>query len=375
MKILFTGGGTGGHVFPIIAIVREIRKIYPKDKLEFYHIGPKDNFSQMLLSQEDIKTKTILAGKIRRYPGRESFFQNALDLLFKIPLGTIQAFFFIFFLSPDLIFSKGGYASLPVIFANWIFEIPVFLHESDVAPGLGNKASGKLAVEIFVSFPKTEYFARERMLAVGNPIRKEVLNGSRERAKEIFKLTGEKPVILVLGGSQGAQKINDVLISILPEMLESFEIIHQCGEGNFKQVETETKMVVKGELEKYYHLYAFLHELELKHAYQASDLIVSRAGAGSIFEIAALAKPSILIPLRIAAQNHQIKNAYAYAENGACLVMEEENLTPRFFLEKLKFLFSHPEELEKMVQKTAEFAKPEAAQIIAKYIIEYLLKK
>lgn len=375
MKILFTGGGTGGHVFPIIAIVREVRKIYPKDKLEFYYIGPKDNFGQILLSQEDIKIKTALAGKIRRYLGWESFVQNVIDLFIKIPLGTLQAFFYIFFLSPDLIFSKGGYGSLPAIFANWIFEIPVFLHESDVVPGLGNKVSGKLAIEIFVSFPKTEYFALKRTLLVGNPIRKEILNGSRERAKEMFKLTGEKPVILVLGGSQGAQKINDVLISILPEALESFEIIHQCGEGNFKQVETESKMMIKEGLEKYYHLSAFLYELELKHAYQAADLIVSRAGAGSIFEIAALAKPSILIPLRIAAQNHQIKNAYAYAENGACLVMEEENLTPRFFLEKLKFLFSHPEELEKMVQKTADFAKPEAAQIIAKYIIEYLIKK
>src|SRR3989338_7548760 len=158
MKILFTGGGTGGHVFPIIAIVREIRKIYPKDKLEFYYIGPKDNFGQMLLSQEDIKIKTIFAGKMRRYLGWESFLQNTLDLFLKIPLGTLQAFFYIFFLSPDLIFSKGGDGSLPAIFANWIFEIPVFLHESDVAPGLGNKASGKLAVEIFVSFPKTEYF-------------------------------------------------------------------------------------------------------------------------------------------------------------------------------------------------------------------------
>jgi len=132
-------------------------------------------------------------------------------------------------------------------------------------------------------------------------------------------------------------------------------------------------MITK-DLEAYYHPYSFLKERELKHAYQAADLIVSRAGSGSIFEIAAVGKPSILIPLPEAAQDHQVKNAYSYTENGACLVMEEANFTPRFFLEKLKYFFAHPKELEKMQKGAKEFAKPKAAKIVAEYLVAYLTK-
>ncbi|MDI6591419.1 MAG: undecaprenyldiphospho-muramoylpentapeptide beta-N-acetylglucosaminyltransferase [Patescibacteria group bacterium] len=372
MKILFTGGGTGGHVLPIIAISREIRRIYPKKDLQFFYLGPKDEFGEMLLSQEGIKVKAILAGKIRRYLEWKSLFQNLIDILFKIPIGIFQAFFYIFFLAPDLIFSKGGYGSLPSVISGWILDIPIFLHESDVAPGLANRFLGKFSLRIFVSFPKTEYFKLEKMILVGNPIRREILEGSKEAAKDLFKLTNEKPIILILGGSQGAQRINDIILQILPDILTNFELIHQCGEKNFKEVRAESKVVITKDLEKYYHLFPFLKEPEIKQAYAAADLIVSRAGSGSIFEIAAWGKPSILIPLPEAAQNHQVKNAYAYAQSGASIVIEEKNLTPHFFLEKLKYLFSHPEKLEKMAKAAKEFAKPEAAKKIAQYIIDYL---
>jgi len=158
----------------------------------------------------------------------------------------------------------------------------------------------------------------------------------------------------------------------LPEFLENFEIIHQCGEKNFKEVGAEAKAILAAGLEKNYHLFPFLKEEELKQALAISDLIVSRAGSGSIFEIAAVGKPSILIPLPEAAQNHQVKNAYAYAERGAAQVLEEDNFTSHFFLEKLKYLFSRPEELEKMSQAARDFSKPLAAKIIAEYICSYL---
>ena len=184
----------------------------------------------------------------------------------------------------------------------------------------------------------------------------------------------EKPIVLILGGSQGAQRINDKILEILSELLRNFEIIHQCGERNFKQVRAEAKVVMPKDLEAAFHLFPFLKEEEIKQAYQASDLIISRAGSGSIFEIAACGKPSILIPLPEAAQNHQVKNAYAYGQNGACLVLEEANFTVHFFLEKLKYLFSHPGELEKMEKAAKEFSKPMAAKIIAEYLIGYLTK-
>lgn len=374
MKILFTGGGTAGHIFPIIAVSREIRKLYSYEDLKFFYIGPKDDFGKTLLSQEGIKVKTISAGKVRRYFGIKGFFQNLIDVLFKIPIGFFQALFYIFVISPELIFSKGGYGSIPVVFAGWVLLVPIFLHESDIAPGLANRLMAKFSLEIFVSFPveKTEYLSPSKMICVGNPVRNEILEGDKEKAKELFNLSGEKPVILLLGGSQGAQMINDLILEILPDMLKSFELIHQCGNKNFHQVRTEAEIMINIMAEKYYHLFPFLDEEKLKHAYKIADIIISRAGSGSIFEISAVEKPSILIPISKSAQNHQIKNAYTYAESGACIVIEEVNLTPHFFLEKLKYLFSQPEKLKEMVNNTGLFSKPQARKIIAQYIIEYL---
>jgi len=374
MKILFTGGGTGGHVLPIVGITRETRKIYAKKGLQFFYIGPKDEFGEIFLSHEGIKVKRVLSGKIRRYSDWKSIAQNLVDCLFKIPAGVFQAFFYIFFLAPDLIFSKGGFGSLPGVIAGWVLQVPIFLHESDRTPGLANRFLSRFSLEIFVSFPKTEWLPPKKMILVGNPIRREILEGSSQIAKKLFKLSDKKPVILILGGSQGAQRINDKILEILSELLTNFELIHQCGEKNFKEVRAEAKVVITKDLEEYYHLFSFLKEEGLKHAYQAADLIISRAGSGSIFEIAAVGKPSILVPLPEAAQNHQVKNAYSYAENGACLVMEEANFTPRFFLEKLKYFFAHPEELEKMQKSAKEFAKPLAAKITAEYLVSYLTR-
>jgi UDP-N-acetylglucosamine--N-acetylmuramyl-(pentapeptide) pyrophosphoryl-undecaprenol N-acetylglucosamine transferase len=374
MKILFTGGGTAGHIFPIIAVSREIKKIHPEQDLEFFYVGPKDDFYGDLLTREGFRVRTILAGKIRRYFGPVAFFQNIFDFLFRIPVGFFQAFFRVFLISPDLIFSKGGYGSFSVALSGWLLLVPIFLHESDVIPGLTNRLLGKLSLEIFVSFPveKTLYLPVKKMISVGNPVRQELLQGSKEEAVKLFKLSGQKPVILVWGGSQGAQRLNDILLLIMEEILENFEVIHQTGRKNFSQVTAESRAVAKPELQKYYHAFAFLDEEHLKHALAASDLIVSRAGSGSIFEIAAVKKPSILIPLPESAKNHQLKNAYDYAAFGACLVIEEINFTPRFFMERIKDLFSQEGKLNAMSQAAENFSRPQAGKIIARYLVDYL---
>jgi UDP-N-acetylglucosamine--N-acetylmuramyl-(pentapeptide) pyrophosphoryl-undecaprenol N-acetylglucosamine transferase len=372
MKILFTGGGTGGHVLPILAIARELRKQAGGKLLEFSYMGPKDDFSDLLLSQEGITVHHILAGKVRRYEFLKSLPYNLLDVLVKLPLGTLQAFFRLFVSSPDLMFSKGGFGSVPSAIAGWVLRIPIILHESDIIPGMANRIVGKFAWQIFVSFPDTQYFPKNRMIEVGNPIRKELLSGTKEEAKRLFHLQGDKPLILILGGSQGAQRVNDSLLAILQEALKEYEIIHQTGEKNFSQVKAEAEAVVAKEQLPLYHPVPFLKEIELRHAYAAADLIISRAGSGSVFEIAALGKPSILIPLPEAAQNHQVENAYAYQKTGACMVLEEPNLSPNFFLERVRSLFQNKTEWEKMSQAALRFAKPDAGGVITRYIIESL---
>lgn len=374
MKIVFTGGGTGGHIIPIIAVAREIRRMRTEQEAQFFYIGPKDDFSEMLLEQERIPAHRIMAGKIRRYLKAGAMAQNAIDLFFRIPFGFLQAFWKLYMLAPDLIFSKGGYGALEVVLAGRIFGIPVLLHESDVVPGLSNRIAGKFVSQIFVSFPRTRSFPAQKMIVVGNPIRKELLSGSKEEGKRLMNLKGDKPVVLVMGGSQGAQRINDMALVILNDALKEFEIVHQTGEKNFKEVAEEAKVVVESAQEPYYHPVAFFKETDLRHVYAAADFIVNRAGAGSIFEIAALGKPSILVPLPESAQGHQIQNAYEYAATGAGAVLEETNLTPRFFLEKLRYYFSHSEELAKMSQAALAFAKPDAASTIARVIIEHLAK-
>jgi len=368
MKILFTGGGTAGHIFPIIAIAREIKKISPAG-FQFFYIGPKDRFISTILSQEGIDFKPVMAGKLRRYLS----FWNITDFLFKLPVGILQAFFHIFTISPDLIFSKGGYGSLPAAIAGWTLLTPIFLHESDVAPGLANRIVGKMSVEIFSAFPveKTRSFPANKIISVGNPLRTELLAGNPAEAKKLFKLTGVKPLILILGGSQGAQVINSRILTILDNLLDDFEIIHQTGEANFQRVKSEAEIVAGPRQRARYHPFSFLNETELACAYRAADLVISRAGAGSIFEIASAGKPSILVPLLGSAQNHQTSNAYVYAEKGAAIVMEEANFTPHFALERIKYLFSEPRKMKEMKKKAKEFARPEAARVIAEYIVAY----
>ncbi len=373
MKIVFTGGGTGGHVFPLVATVREIRRIYSKTTqgvpLEFYYVGPKDELGLILLSQEDFSIKTITAGKIRRYFS----FQNIPDILFKIPFGFLQSFFLLLKLKPQMVFSKGGSGSIAVTYCARILKIPVFIHESDVVPGMSNRMTSKWARKIYTSFPKTEYFDLDKVTVIGNPIRKELLEGDNKKAEELFHLTFQKPVILFLGGSQGAEAINDFVLLILNDLLHDFEVIHVCGREKLKGAEDESQVVVEKDLEKYYHPVAFLEEEKLKHAYKAADFIISRSGSGSIFEIAAVGKPSILVPLPSAAGNHQAKNAYVYAETGAALVIEQDNLTKNFFLEKFHSLFLHPETLKNMQEQALRFSKPFAAKALAREILEFFM--
>ncbi len=364
MKIAFTGGGSGGHVTPIVAIVRELKRLHQEDDLQIYFIGPNDEFVQQSLPQEGVIIKKITAGKIRRYFS----FSNIIDIAVKIPLGVIQSFFLLLFLRPQLVFSKGGTGSAQVCFAANVLRIPIFLHESDADPGQSNKTISKWAKKIFTSFPRTEFFDPAKIIPVGNPVKKELLEGSKAEAKELFNVTLEKPILLFIGGSQGAEAINDFVVTLISIALQKYEIIHVTGSKNFDRVTREAEAILDKSMQAYYHPKYQLNEIEMKHALAAADVVISRAGAGGIFEIAACGKPSILVPLA----GHQSKNAYQYAATGAAIVLEQENLSPNFFVGKIDYLLDTPGKAEAMKNAALEFSKPLAAKALAREILEFL---
>lgn len=368
MKILFTGGGSGGHIMPIIAIVRELKRLKPDHGIDIHYAGPKNSSNFFLLSQDGIKAHGIAAGKIRRYFS----LRNIIDVAFTIPFSFVQSFFLLLFLRPHLVFSKGGTGSLVITYMANLMSIPVFLHEGDIAPGLSNQRTSRWAKKVFISFEKTEYFDLASCIVTGNPIKKELAEGTVEGARDAFGLSFEKPVLLILGGSQGAQAINDFITLVANELLKTYEIIHVCGQKNYKTALAESAVVISKPLQAYYHLFPALDEIQLKHALKAAQLVISRSGSGGIFEVALCGKPSILVPLPSAAANHQSKNAYEYAKTGAAVVIEQENLIPNFFVSKINYLFSHPEELQAMSDAAYRFSKPLAAKAIAREILEYL---
>lgn len=359
---------------PIIAVVRELKKLYPGGDLKLHYIGPKDTFD--LLSKEGLKMHKITSGKIRGYYTQAGFYENIIaffenikDISFKIPMGFLQSFFLLLFIRPKLVFSKGGTGSLPVTYCSKLLRTPVFLHESDAVPGKSNKITSRWAKKIFVSFEKTEYFDLNKATLVGNPIRKDLLEPATEN---FLNLSSKRQVVLFLGGSQGSESINEFILIILENLLKHYEIIHVAGKENYQNMESESKAIVDESLKDYYHLYGSLGQEELKQAYKSSDLVISRAGAGSIFEIAAFGKPSILVPLPWAASDHQSKNAHQYAKSGASLVVEQDNLTPNFFLGQIDYLLSNRDKMKKMGDLALEFSKPLAAENIAREIIQYL---
>lgn len=361
MRVLFTGGGTGGHLFPIIAVARHLKKIAHSQNigLEMFFLGPND-FTKQALEKENIKTKTIIAGKVRRY---FSIF-NILDI-FKAPIGLAQALWYLFAWMPDIIFNKGGYGSVPVVIIGWLFRIPILTHESDTMPGLANRLASPLSKRIAISFAiTTKYFPKKKTALVGHPVRQTICQGTKEEAKKFFNITSDKPVLFSTGGSQGAQAINTIIFGTLPQLLEKYEVIHVCGQKNYEAIK-EKGFIEKGSL-----IFPFLDEEQLKHAFGAADLVISRAGAGSIFEIAACGKASILIPLPLAASNHQNENAFEFAKTGATLLIDQANLTPHLFLAEIARLFKDKDHLANMSKSAQSFAKIEAGQKIAQALIE-----
>jgi UDP-N-acetylglucosamine--N-acetylmuramyl-(pentapeptide) pyrophosphoryl-undecaprenol N-acetylglucosamine transferase len=360
MKILFASGGTGGHILPIIAVKEELEKLaeLKKISIEFLLVGQLDDVGKNLLDAHNIPYKSVYAGKIRRYIS----FDNFLDI-FRGIWGIMQAQWYIWKFMPDVTFGKGGYASVPGVLVSWLYQIPTLIHESDSIPGLANKFLGKFANVVAVGFPNVaQFFGNKKTSIVGNMTHPDITAGSRDEAKKIFELTFEKPILLIVGGSQGAKIINEVIWKILPEMLNLVEIIHIVGKNNLDEARRVARSL-EAYQDRLYHYAGFL-DSEMKHAYSSADLVISRAGASSIMDICLTHKPSILVPITVDA-GQQRSNAYEMARIGASIVLEEPNFTPHIVLEKIDELLKQPDIMKTMSSQTVQFATPDAATRIA----------
>jgi UDP-N-acetylglucosamine--N-acetylmuramyl-(pentapeptide) pyrophosphoryl-undecaprenol N-acetylglucosamine transferase len=372
MKILFTGGGTGGHFYPIIGVAQAIDKTIKDQRLlppDLYYMAPTP-YDARALFENNIIYRPISAGKIRRYFSILNFFD-----LFKTAWGVIKATYAVYKLYPDVVFGKGGYASFPVLFAAKILRIPVVIHESDSKPGKVNAWAAKFARRIAISYPTAaQYFPADKVAFTGNPIRKEVSEPLTVGANEYLKLKPGVPTIFIIGGSLGSKTINNTIIDALPALVEKYQIIHQTGKANFKEVTATATVVLSGNPNVgNYRPMQYLNALELRMAAGMARVIISRAGS-TIFEIAAWGKPSIIIPINESVSHDQTSNAFAYARSGGAEVIEENNLGTHVLVAEINRIVDNPDIWQKMSEGAKSFAKLDAAETIAQEIISIALE-
>jgi len=375
MTIAFTGAGTGGHFYPIIAIaeavgdlVREKRLVTPK----LYYLAP-NSFDEKALFENGIVFIRIPAGKIRRYRS----FKNVLDYFVTLA-GTLSAVFALFRIYPDVLVSKGGYGSVPAVLAARFLGIPILIHESDTKPGRANLLAAPWAEKIAISFESAAALfpekVRGRIARTGIPIRKALANLHVEGARQYLKLDEGVPTLVILGGSQGALTINETVLSALSDLVALANIIHQTGSLHFKNVETVARVALMGSPHALrYHPLEYLSETSLQRAAAVADLIVSRAGAGSIAEIGLWRKPAILIPIPESVSHDQRTNAYSYARTGAAIVLEEENLTPHLLVSEVRRVLGDAALRERMSASAAGFTDPDAARVLADAVLSIAL--
>ncbi len=349
-RIVLTGGGTAGHVTPNIALLPGLKKA----GYEIFYIGSYNGIEKKLIEEQGIPYYGISSGKLRRYLDVKNFTDP-----FRVLKGCHEARKLMKQLKPDIVFSKGGFVSVPVVFAAKHFHIPVIIHESDMTPGLANKLSIPYATKVCCNFPETiQHLPEGKAVLSGSPIRAELMQGSRVMGLTFAGLSDNKPVICIIGGSQGSAAINQAIRSILPDLLSDYQIIHICGKGNLDAALEHTSGYAQFEYVKN----------ELKDIFAASDLIISRAGANAICEILALRKPNILIPLSMAAsRGDQILNAASYERQGFSKVIPEENLNNKTLFSAIKELYA---DRNKYIQTMEKSTQTDGVQIITELITE-----
>ncbi len=353
IKIILSGGGTGGSVSPLLAIAQEIKK--EQADMDFLFVGTQKGSPErnMIKPFPYIKYQSISSGKLRRY-----FSLRNLTDLFLILKGFVQSFFIILKFKPQAVLSAGAFVSVPLAWAAWILKVPVFVHQQDVRPGLANKLMSKISKRITVSFKKSlKSFPLSKTILTGNPVSPEILTGDREKAIRRFDLKPNLPCLLVMGGGTGALEINQAIEKIISDLVKFCQVIHLTG---------PQKKIGKF-IHNHYHQIEFLKQEDLANIYARADLVISRAGLGALTELSILKKPAIIIPIF---NSHQEDNANYFAEKKAIVLLKNKRINSQDLLDKIKELILNNKQRALLSLNISKLVNNSASKEIAKIILK-----
>lgn len=369
MRVIVSGGGTGGHIYPALAVATQLRSQYGA---EILFLGSDDGLETQLVPAAGFKLVTIKAGKVRRYISWQT-----VKGVMRIPVGVVQAVEIVRKFHADAAFTSGGYVAVPAGMAAYLNRVPLLMHQQDVPPNLSNKQVAPFATRISVAFEDSlAYFPAHKTLALGNPIRQAILDIRQVGplvARERLGLAGDQPMLLVTGGSQGARHLNQVVCQTLPQLLEICQVLQISGKDLYNETLEQSNSVLAGiepKMRERYRLVPYMDE-EMPAALQAADLVLCRSGASTLSELATLGKPSLLVPLPPAiGKSPQEANAAMFDRRGAGVVIKDAELTPQLLARQVQYIMNSSEILAFMMQAASELAKPQATQAI----VEELLK-
>ncbi|GAC1390948.1 MAG: undecaprenyldiphospho-muramoylpentapeptide beta-N-acetylglucosaminyltransferase [Ktedonobacteraceae bacterium] len=368
MRVLISGGGTGGHVYPALAVAMQLQHQYNADIL---YLGSDDGLETRLVPVAGLRFKTIKAGKLQRFVS-----WRTLTGVARVPIGIAQAISIVRHFRPDVAFTSGGYVAVPAGLAAWLNGVPLLMHQQDVPPNLSNKLIAPLATRISVAFADSlRYFPAQRTVQLGNPIRQAILNVrnvSPQQARTSLGLAPDIPLVLVTGGSQGARHLNQTVCQALPELLQRYQVLQISGSNLFNEtrdLSEQTLAGVESEMRQRYRLEAYM-DAEMPLALQAAELVLCRAGASVLSELAVLGKPSMLVPLPPAlGSSPQEANAAMFKRAHAAEVILNDILKPASMIERVTYILSEPACLHMMSEAAKKLGKPNATQDIVETIV------
>lgn len=380
MRVVLTGGATGGHLMPFEPIISSLRQKFleeqstlPKSlgvsELEIMFTGIGGEEAEKFFATYDVPVIHIPSGKLRRYVSGLTI----IDLLFRLPVGILIALVRMYMLMPDIVVSKGGYGSIPTVIAAWWYRIPVLFHESDTVPGMTNRRLARLARIITAGFAEAkDQFGSSsyKVFITGTPVRADLTSIDKGEAKKSFDIPESERVLLVTGGSQGAKQLNESVLEILPELIAESAIIHITGKDHFPAVSTVAAEILEGnERADLYKPYPYLTD-QMSRALVAADAAVARAGASTLAELIRLRTPSLIVPLDSSAADHQRKNAQVLENAGAAIVLDPSNLSRGLFLKNMARIILHEDSRNHLKKGMEALDRPEAAKKIAALVFK-----